>query len=96
MLAQIIAVSLHMPIMSVTLDLIPGDSILAIGITTSISSLIKILLVYALGRLYESVRVSSVPFVWGHNFLQQSSSKSEFYSVSLPSMIMYCAEGWAF
>lgn len=94
MLAQVLGTALHLPIMTVTLNFMPDDPILAMGVTTSISSFIKLVSVFALSRFYESVRVSSVPLVWSS--LCQPGQKSHFYTISLPSMVMFCAEGWAF
>ena len=55
MLAQIIGTVTHMPIMSAMLGLMPNDPILALGLTTSLSSFVKLLSIIAIGKCYENV-----------------------------------------
>ncbi len=53
--------------MTVLINFIPEDPILAIGLTTSISSFIKLICILTIGRMYESVQASFVPFTWRFN-----------------------------
>lgn len=93
MSAQILGTLVHMPIMYHLISQYPDDAILAIGAATSISSFLKLVAVVSLGLCHKDIRES---WVWPSCRDYNDNSQTEFMSISLPSMVMFCAEGWAF
>ena len=101
MTAQILATALHVPIVLSALKHYQDEPVWAIGLATSISSLIKLIMVFTFGAFSEKVRDSYISLWWtffsrpnGQN--TRNDSDMEFFSITLPSMLMFCAEGWAF
>lgn len=93
MSAQITGTLLHIPIMIYLVNQYPDAAIIAIGAATSISSFLKLVAIIGFGLCHKDVRESWVrPSFrdWSAN------SKTDFMSIGLPSMVMFCAEGWAF
>ena len=95
MIAQILATLIHIPILRFLLqDFYPDDPVYGIGLATSISSFIKLVLIFGIGLVSDDVRQS-----YFNPFLVICSPNdmtySNFVSIDLPSMAMFCAEGWA-
>ena len=95
MIAQILATLIHIPILRFLLQYYyPDDLVFGIGLATSISSFIKLLFIFVIGLVSSDVRQS-----YFNPFLVICSSNdatySNFVSIDLPSMAMFCAEGWA-
>ena len=62
MLAQALGTALHIPILAVCLAKLPDeDSITAIGVATSISSLLKLLAAIGIGNMHGEIRASKMP-----------------------------------
>ena len=60
MTAQVVATALHVPIILYTLTHFTDKPILAIGVATSISSLIKVVMIISLGCFVKDVRDSYI------------------------------------
>ena len=79
------------------LGLMRDNPICAIGLATSMSSLLKFIMVFGLGMLSSDIRSSffiSFQAYWrGRN---ESTEQANFWRIGIPSMVMFCAEGWAF
>ena len=79
------------------IGLMPDNPICAIGLATSISSLLKFLLVLGFGSFSNDFRLSftiSFQAYWrGRN---EQAEWDNFWKIRIPSLIMHCAEGWAF
>lgn len=71
----------------------PESVVVGIGIATSISSFIKLMLCYTLSLCYEDVRNSVVMPSFG---CYRQTDQQEFLDLQIPSMVMFCSEGWAF
>ena len=71
MIAQAAGTLIHVPLLYLLLSSIPTDPILAIGVATSISSLIKFLVIFGLGMLKSEIRaaffISFSTYWWGRN-----------------------------
>ena len=93
MVAQVTGTLIHIPIMMQAVDRYPDDTVVAIGIATSISSFVKLAIVLGLGLCYKDIRDSWVRPGWGS---YNTNGQADFFNIGLPSMIMFCAEGWAF
>ena len=84
-----------MPIILSALKHYQDEPILAIGLATSISSLIKVVMVITFGAFSKEIRDSYIsPFATF--FSNSNDSDTDFISITLPSMLMFCSEGWAF
>ena len=87
--------AIHVPLTKGCLDYLPDThAVEAIGMATSISSLIKLVLIVGIGQCHSDVRLT-----WTKPSVAdaiKTDSASDFYQIGLPSMIMFCAEGWAF
>lgn len=97
MTAQAVGTLIHVTVLSIAVDLMPEDPVLAIGVSTSISSFFKLALVVGLGLLNSEIRASN--FISFQNYWrsrQDQVEKANFWRIQVPSMIMFCAEGWAF
>ena len=93
MSAQIIGTLIHIPIMYHLLSQYPDYAIIAIGAATSISSFLKLVAVVGLGLCYKEIRESWVrPSCRDYT----ANGQTDLMSIGLPSMVMFCAEGWAF
>jgi len=93
MSAQITGTLLHIPIMIYLVNQYPDAAIIAIGAATSISSFLKLVAIIGFGLCHKDVRESWVR----PSFRDWSANgKTDFMSIGLPSMVMFCAEGWAF
>ena len=97
MIAQACGTVMHVPILLAMLGLMRDNPICAIGLATSMSSLLKFIMVFGLGMLSSDIRSSffiSFQAYWrGRN---ESTEQANFWRIGIPSMIMFCAEGWAF
>ena len=95
MIAQILATLTHIPILRFLLQYYnPDDLVFGIGLATSISSFIKLLFIFVIGLVSNDVRQSyfnPLLVICSSN----DESYSNFVSIDLPSMAMFCAEGWA-
>ena len=97
MLAQACGTVMHVPILLITIGLMKGNPIVAIGLATSISSFLKYIMVFGLGLLSRDIRSSFfVSFQAYWRARNESTEHSNFWRITIPSMIMFCAEGWAF
>ena len=101
MLAQALGSTLHVPILLALVKHFPDDLIMALGVATSISSFVKLVAVLLTGLLSKDIRASWVsPLETWRSGLQSTGymgqCKGDFCQIQLPSMIMFCAEGWAF
>ena len=71
MVAQAAGTLVHVPLLYLLLSLVPSDPILAIGVATSVSSLIKFLMIFSLGMLKSEVRdaffISFSAYWWSRN-----------------------------
>ena len=56
MIAQTIGAFIHMLILKLMLDSFPDNPITSIGIATSVSSFLKLIIILALGFAYSDVR----------------------------------------
>ena len=96
MIAQALSTLLHMPILYGMLNIMSTDPIFAVGLSTSISSMLKFLMVFGLGMLSSEIRasffISFSTYWWGRN---DEAQKANFWKIDMPSMIMFLAEGWA-
>jgi len=87
---------LHVPLMLELTTHMPSDPVLAIAIATSISSAIKTMTLVLVSQSHEDVRNSRVPFFRWKTFTGSEDDPSDIYNIGLPSLIMFCTEGWAF
>lgn len=58
MIAQAAGTLVHVPLLYLLLSLAPSDPILAIGVATSVSSLIKFIMIFSLGMLKSEIRAA--------------------------------------
>ena len=95
MIAQVMATLIHLPILqSILCNYYPDDPVFGIGLATSISSFIKLLLISGIRLLSSDIRQSYIsPYI-----VICSTSRDEYFefiSIDLSSMAQLCAEGWA-
>ena len=96
MIAQTIGTVIHVPILKIMLDTFPANPITSIGIATSVSSLLKLIVILTIGFAYSDVRKAYISPCRNFFSSPTSNSTSSFMSIGFPSMVMFCAEGWAF
>ena len=95
MIAQAFGTLLHVVILVALMERFEDHAIYAIGVATSISSFTKLIFVLGLGFCQSDIRKAYISPC--HSFSESPTQcvPSSFMSIGLPSMIMYCSEGWA-
>lgn len=85
--------AVHIPLVLSVLEMYPDNIVVGIGVATSISSFVRLILVHALGLCFEDVMNSVVMPSFR---CYRETDQREFLNLQIPSLIMFCSEGWAF
>lgn len=96
MLAQAFGTLIHIPLLAACMSMFPRDPIFAIGFATTCSSLLKLFAVVCLGLTSSDIRESFVFSCDNFWCYSDANEKSNWWKIRFPSLIMFCAEGWAF
>ena len=95
MIAQATGTLLHIPILMAMMEAFSDSPITGIGVATTLSSFIKLIMVLILGFCESDVRKSYISPL--SNFFASPTQEvpSSFMTIGFPSLVMFCAENWA-